>query len=45
MLIHVKFPAGAYYILITLNIDIFVFDQYVLQFTKTWSSQILTRKR
>jgi hypothetical protein len=45
MLNHVKFPIWAYYILSTLNIDIFVFDQYVLQFTKTWSSQILIRKR
>jgi hypothetical protein len=45
MLNHVKFPIGAYYILNTLNIDIFVFDQYVLQFIKTWNSQILILKR
>ena len=30
MLNHVKFPVRAYYILNTLNIDIFVFDQYVI---------------
>ena len=45
MLNHVIFPIGAYYILNTLNIDIFVFDQYVLQFTKSWSFQILTQRR
>jgi len=42
MLIHVKLPFSAYYILNTLNINIFVFDQYVyiIQFTNIWSSQI-----
>jgi len=30
MLNHAKFPARAYYILNTLNINIFVFDRYVI---------------
>ena len=42
MLNPVKFPIGGNNILNILNINIFVFDQYVYikQFTEIWSSQI-----